>query len=260
MHISTLLSVVSASHLTAYVTSPFPDRGGLMLVSPPEHLKSTIINVLRPYPNALVVSDMNQRMLSELIADAGTERLHTIAISDFHKLFERHSSTSANVVGTLRALTGEAFSGAAFQDARINRFDSRAFVVGALTPSAYERHMPGWLEDGFARRFLWVLYRIRNRAPLMNAILEWKAYDFGEGVRFPLPLVQLPFSVTVSEMKNLKSMVANQYGDTIPWQLLAKIVSVLRWDFKRRGQRDQSMALIKSFSEGLGKGGADVTL
>src|SRR6476646_6884687 len=136
MKARSLLEVIDAAHLSYYVESPFPSRGGLMLVGPPGVLKSTFIaSGLSDYPSALVLSDLNVQQLVRLRDDLSGGRYTSIGFTEFEKLYQRASSTSENIEGHIKALVEEGFTRASFEDQRMATMSARALVVGAMTYS-----------------------------------------------------------------------------------------------------------------------------
>src|SRR5256885_1629489 len=116
MKVTTLMEVISAGHLAKFVDGPFDQRGGIFLVGPPGHLKSTIIKLaLIEYPDTLVLSDINVQEFGRLKNSLIGGRYTTIGFGEFEKLYERNPTTAANLEGTLRGMVEEGFDKLSFE-------------------------------------------------------------------------------------------------------------------------------------------------
>ena len=87
MQVRSLLEVLDAAHLTKFVRSPFSSRGGILLIGPPETLRTTLISsALEDYPDALVLSDINVKQLIEMREDMSAGKITTLAFTELAKL------------------------------------------------------------------------------------------------------------------------------------------------------------------------------
>src|SRR5690349_16348061 len=65
--VARFIEALCAAHLSSYVGGYAEDRGGIMVVGPPNSLKSTMVGVLdKFYHDAVVLSDVNMQMLAQL--------------------------------------------------------------------------------------------------------------------------------------------------------------------------------------------------
>lgn len=262
---SDLIEVLCAAHLTYFVKSPFESRGGIILTGAPGVLKSTFLDVLdRQYHDAVVMSDVNARSLSDLRDQISTGAIRTLVLPELAKLYERAEATAQNVEGTLRAIADEGFQAASFEDQRINRIKARALVMGALTPKTRENHFTAWEESGFNRRFLWPLIRLHDPNLLERAVVEWRMLDFQVGhiPRPPLSSESITNRTTAAERQILQGWVKYQPGGShaLHLQLLTKILCVLRWWYDVSGKPGDPMAVLSRFAESLGRTGATVEI
>ena len=252
MKASTLIDVLIAAHYTHLVESSWKERGGLILVAPPGHLKTSLLLILREYPGVHIASDFNSQRLGTMRDDIISGRVHSVIVPDFQKLYERHSAVSSNLEGNLRALVEEGFINTAHQDTGGITFRARALVMSACTPAFHDFKYNAWSQTGFARRFLFVGYRLFDPNQLMAAIENWKRIEIRNGLQFSLPLEKIPYSLKRSEAKLLRSYLIVKQDFSTPFVLLQKIACVLRWRYRRLKQSDHALETLKDFSEGLG--------
>jgi len=236
----TLIEIVSATHLSHFVTTSHHSRGGLMIVAPPGGLKTTAIEVLDHYSTAKVLSDINVQSLIRLRDDMLSGEVQTIAFTDLEKIYKRHSAVASNVQGIIMAMAEEGFRKASFQDQRMTMLSARCTVVGGMTVNCYEQHITDWADTGFARRFLWIHYRMNQTvAKLEDAIKKWERYqiDHDFAVRLPadraIPAVQIPGAIHQKFDQALK----HQRSRLTPRIVLQRIYSVLVWKFSKTPKR-----------------------
>jgi hypothetical protein len=258
----TLIEIIDACHLTKHlVNSPFPQRGGLMLVAPPAALKSTLIEeTLSQYPNALTVTDLNINTLVKLRDDLISNRYATIAFEEFEKLYQRHSSTASNMEGSIKAMVEQGFNRASFEDVRMGGIKAQVLIIGGMTPQFHSAKYDTWAKNGFARRFLWSIFTVDNPEVIMEAIHEWKRLNLWEGFsrRFP-GLAGIPWKIEDSESRYLMSLTKDQPGQSTPYVLLKKVFCVLRWKYDRTDPK-RAMRIMKDFAPSLTKNGARLIL
>lgn len=263
VRIETMIEMMYALHLSAYVEGPFKDRGGMMLVGPPGVLKTSILNVLeRSYPNVVTLSDANSQMLVELRGQIAQEAIRTLVIPELAKLYERDPRVAANVEGTLRALAAEGFRAASFEDARVNRIEARCLVIGALTEHLHSVRFAGWEHSGFNRRFLWPVVTL-NAEVLDRAVHRWEYLLLDRGQVPPIPAEQIPQRTTDEERHALRLMVKHQPGGTHAQQfaLMVKLLAVLQWWYPRIGRtREDAFLRMHEFAASLGKNGAEIII
>lgn len=255
----TLIEIIDACHLTKYLlNSPYPQRGGLMLVAPPAALKSTMIEMaLSEYGNALSLTDLNVNTLVKLRDDLISNRYATIGFGEFEKLYQRHQTTASNIEGSLKALVEEGFMRASFEDVRMGGLRARVLIVGGMTPQFYSNHYDSWSKSGFARRFLWSLYAVDNPEMITEAIHIWKLLRIAKGFTRRYPgLEGIPFKIEPMESRYLGGLVKEQAGQSTPYVLLKKILSVLKWKY----DKTKAIQIIKDFAPSLSKNGARLIL
>lgn len=264
MMASDLVEVLCAAHLSFHVDSPFPERGGLMLVGPPGALKSTFLKILDgQYHDAVTMSDINARGLVDLRDQISNGAIRSLVLPELAKIYERHESTARNVEGTLRAMTAEGFQAASFEDQRISRLTARAMVIAGMTSATREKNFRTWEESGFNRRFLWSLIRLADPDVLVRAVVNWKTlkFQFDHVPRAPVSGT-IPYHVSRSESVLIRNWVKYQPGGSgaVHVQLMTKILCVLRWWYKQVSPERDALATVSRFAESLGRTGADIDI
>ena len=260
-----LIEVLCAAHLSYMVESPFPERGGIMLVGAPGVLKSTFLEELdKQYPDAISLTDLNVKSLTRFRDQISSGIYNTLIFPELAKLYERRDETAANLEGSLRAMVAEGFQAASFEDARVSRLRARAMVFGAVTPAIRDRRFESWEESGFNRRFLWCLLRLADPRILDSAIHEWQRLDFRVNRVPQIPPLKkmIPNLTTKEERERCRVMVKYQPGGsaTQQAQLMVKILAVLKWWYRESGAGRDAMAVMESFGESLGREGAELEL
>jgi hypothetical protein len=260
MSLNSFMEVLVAAHISHFVDSPFNERGGIMLVGPPSSLKSTILmSAYKPFPDAMVLGDINVQTLMYLRDDIACHKTNTMAFTEFEKLYQRHVSTASNIEGHIKAIVAEGFTHNSNEDQRMATLTARALVVGAIVPGCYRKHYTDWMGSGFLRRFLWCIFRMKNPSVLMDAIDEWKKIQIEEGLSYPINLGNIiPFDVTREESTKIRQWIRFQPGQEIPFVLLKKILSVLKWHHRRDGKN--AMKILEEFSRCLGPTGTTLDL
>jgi hypothetical protein len=254
---TSLIEVLSAFHQTKYVSGDFEQRGGVMIVAPPGNLKSTIIKLsLEDYPDSLLLSDLNVNTLTQLKNSLIDGRYATLGFGEFEKLYKRNPATASNIEAHIHALVEEGFSRASFEDQRLPTFAARCAVVGGITPSCYARRFNGWLESGFARRFMFCSYTLANPDAIMNSIERWKHISFGKVILTSPGNKKIPYNIIADEHRLLKKAIACQPTHEGPFIACKKILCVLKW---RHGAR-KAMEIFQDFSECLESKGAALQL
>lgn len=239
MQLLNLYRFVSAAHLTHAVDKvpdAFSQCGGVMLVAPPEQMKTTVVKCLSGYGDCLVLSDLNVRQLAKHLRDEiSSGRYHTLALTAFEKLYKRDADTAANIEASLSAMMEEGFGHASFEDSRSFVRMAKCLVVGALVESAYRQSYSSWFESGLARRFLWIHFRLRDPMLLTRAIINWEPIQITNGDGLPtLPFGnKIPWTTTKQELIEIWKLIKDQPGKSTPHILCAKTLSVLKWYFRK---------------------------
>lgn len=254
-----LMEFIDAAQQTNAVNHPLPNRGGIFLVGPPEAFKTSVIDkALQPYPDALVISDLNVQQLIRLKADLARSRYTTLAFREFSKLYERDPRTASSLIGHIRALADEGFKAASFEDPRMGATAARCMVIGAMTESFFKRQFNRWEEDGFLRRFIWLLYQVVNVQKATNAILNKETVKLDGIPRRYAGFKEIPFHMTKEDKELVVSLMKDQRGQTTPILLLSKILCVLKWKYKEEPKRPYQ--IMQAVQPALSKDGGVLVL
>jgi hypothetical protein len=253
MKVSTLMDVISAAHISRYVGSPFEQRGAIMLVAPPGHLKSTIIKEsLICYSDTLILSDLNVSSLSQLKNSLVSGRYNSIGFGEFEKLYERNPGSAANLEGHLRALIEEGFDKMSFQSAEMIGVTARVLLVCGITPVCYAKRWQPWLDSGFARRFIWCHFKLADEDAIVKAIRDWRRISFGK-ISTAIPANKaIEYTVQKRDALILEKMLDHQPSKETPYTLLKKVFCVLVWRYGRK----KAFSILGDFSESMMRGGA----
>jgi hypothetical protein len=240
--ISVVIESLIAAHFTSYVTSPFEERGGIFLVSPPQQLKSSIIKKLKLFPDAMVVSDLNYQQVNVVREDMCVGRYNTLAFVEFNKVYQRNPATAINLEGTIASLVCEGWSGPPHEDQRAARDEARCLVIGGMTKSTYTARLQQWMENGFAQRFLWAHYKLADDSIIGDAIEHQEPIDLS-GDLWTQPNGPIKFNLEQSETLQIREWIANQPGgEKLPFSLMLKMACVLKWRYNKSTKtKDQNL-------------------
>jgi hypothetical protein len=255
---STLEEIVAAAHLTPTVENEktTQERGGLMLVAPPGHLKTTAIEVLDDYPRTMLISNITNGNLGSMRESFISGDIKTIAFPDYDMLYKRHSSVSSQLEGTLMGLMGEGFRNPAFKDQRIYATKARVTVIGGITLKCYEGHIPDWLDSGFARRFLWCKFRVKNQEVMEEAIAENRRHKLNGDFTYRIPNKIVPYSLTKEEGVKILWQLRFQPDRKLPQYFAQRLVCVLKWKYTVK----EAWNIWNDFVPSLGKDGAEMVI
>lgn len=258
MKTSSLLQVLAAAHLSYMVDGvpeAFSQRGGIMLVGPPENLKTTMAACLGKYNNALVVGDLTVKQLVKIRDQISSHRYQTLVFPAFEKLYKRDQDTASNVEGHIQAMTEEGFSHASFEDHETFVRPAKCLVVGACVEEHYRRHDPKWRRDGFTRRFLWSQFVLDDRDLIRRAVLEWQPLKLSMFDDLPgLPSDRVPFDVSQTERRKIAALVSDQEGKSTPFVLSIKIYAMLKWRYRdKKNPAQEAMNIFEDFAESLSR-------
>lgn len=255
---------IYAAHLSSYVATPVEDRGGIFFIGPPGVLKSSLLGVLdRRYPDALTLADINVQMwVKHLREQFSNGEYRTLVLPELAKVYERHSATSSNLEGVLRALVAEGFRFASFEDPNATRKRSRGLILGAMTPRLYADKLQHWRETGFSRRFLFALYSLSDPKVLDRAVDDGRRIEIGLGQAPPEPQGPLADLTTPEERRRLTLMLKYQpRPNTLQKLLLVRMLSVLKWWYPSIGRkRSDAWDTIEMFTHLLGSEGAELVI
>lgn len=256
-----MIEVLDAAHLSASIGGDFQQRGGIMLVGPPETLRTTMIELaLKVHPDALLLGDVNMNTLTSLKEGLTSGRYATLGFLDYQKIHERHSSTASNIEGTLRQLMEEGFTRTSHEDPTMPSTRARALVIAAVVESFFSRHRKNWSENGYMRRWLVCLMHIdiRNKRKITDAISAWKKLEF-DGILRRCPVNVMPCDLKKEEDEYCKWLVREQMSMATPFALMKKIYAVLKW--KHAKTPKQVRIILDDFAPCLlNSGGAHIDL
>lgn len=259
MHVRSLLEVLDASHLTKFVKSPFVTRGGILLIGPPETLRSTMIdNAFLDHPDALVLSDINVKQLLEMREDMSAGKITTLAFSELAKLYARNPAVAKNIEGHIMALVEEGMSLASFQDKRMSSTKARVLVIAACTEKFYMQRFTDWTDSGFSRRFLHCMYRLDDPWALADSQEQRILIELGDIKRKIPGNREIKWNVEADEMKRIRKALRFQFrkGISTPFNLVANIYCVLKW----KHDAAEARRLFDDFAECLQDDAASLIL
>jgi len=258
MKFNTLVEVVAAVHLTPKVSGEVSsERGGIMLVAPPGQLKTTAIEYLDSFPKTKLISNITTHSLNQLRQDFLSEEIITMGFPDYDMIYKRHGSVASQIEGTLMGLMGEGFRNPAFSDQRVNVTKARCTIIGGITIKCYERNISEWIDSGFARRFLWSRYTLKNGHLLEEAISRWRRYVLDNDFVMKVPSQNLiPYSLTHKQAQEVLYQLRFQHDRKLPYITAQKIISVLTW---KHGMKE-GWNLWNDFAPSCGKEGTEIVL
>lgn len=213
---------------------------------------------LEEYPNSLPAADINVNTFLKLRDDLQSNKYATIAFGEFEKLYQRNQNTAANIEGVIKACVEEGFVNGPFEDVRMGGVKARVLIVGGMTPTFYAQKYDAWQKSGFARRFLWCKFSVKNPEMILEAIHEWKRIEMDGIPRRHPGRSGIPFDVSEKESRWLMKFVREQPGDATPYVLLKKIYSVLKWKYKANPRRVRE--IFEDFSGSLFRDGTELTI
>lgn len=256
----TLVEILDAAHQTQYVLHPLENRGGMFLVGPPEAVKTSLIKAaMNVHSDVITVSDITVKQLFKLREDMSRGRYTTLAFTEFSKIYERHSSVSSNLEGHFRGLVEEGSNLASYSDQRMAISQARCLIVGAMTENFYQNKFTDWIETGFARRFLWCIYKVENSWKLTHAIAQMQPIDLDGIKRLPFrPSLKIKYDLQDGDERQIKAWLKDQPGEATPFLLMSKIVCVLRHKYKK--EPGKAKEIIEAFVPCLSKTGGVLIL
>lgn len=256
----TLCEVIAAVHLSVYVKGPFEQRGGLMLVAPPGHLKTTAAEILSEFERTLIISDLTVKSVIGMRDDLIGGNIYTLVFSDYAKIHKRHNSVSSNIEGIVMGLAEEGFRKSGFADQRIQALPARATIIGCMTPKFSETMEEMWLDNGFYRRFLWCRYVCKDPERLEDAIAEWRRAELDGNFVIRVPTSRdIPYTLTKEEVALLRHSLRFLKDKKLPFILSQKILCVLKWKFSKQNPK-LPLEFWNDFSPSLTPDGAILTM
>ena len=257
MKTATIIDVIAAAHWTyklSTIPREFSQRGGIMLVGPPEQLKTQFISMLTDYPRTLVLSDLTTRELSDFHQELGNS-YKTLGFTAFEKVSQRDESVASNLIGHLTALAEEGFRGSYKIDKRQRSYHAKCLIVGAVPQYFYDLNFKEWMQSGFHRRFLWPTFKLSDPDIIRQSIARWQPLNLREGsLGFPIPSESIQYNVTDDERHKLGGFLQPGEGLASPLILLSKIYAVLKWRYQQtENPAFVAMSILEDFSESLRK-------
>jgi hypothetical protein len=255
-----MIDVLAAYCLTPYVDSKFSQCGGIIIVSPPEQLKTSMLGCLAGIAGVKSLSDLHTQELNRLRDDICAKKIRVLVFLDFQKIFERRAETSQNILGNLRALIDEGYQG--MEPGVPEGLDAsvRAGMIMAITPSSERSHRDEWIRNGFARRLLYCSVILKNPLAVTEAVIKHEPLGIGAKNVFPPVTGVIPWTATPEESEFLFRLIRDQHGRQLPLIVLQKILCVLRWNCRRMHAKDTAMETITEFANTLQKGGAEMEI
>lgn len=251
---STMLYVLNAAHLAYMVESPFDERNGIMIVGPPGTWKTTLITLaFRGYSDKSFHTDITTKQLVSLRSKLADGSIRSMLFEEFAKLFARTNvGAGANIEKHIQALIEQGFHRASYEDSALVTVKAQAFVVGGLVYSEYEKRFTQWIEDGFARRWIWSHVIMEKPVKLIESVQEWKRIELGINLSFSQPTDNIPHRVTPDESMRIRKFVEKQPGQPETAKLMHKVLSVLKWREANKELKEKPMDLLAEFSLTLG--------
>jgi hypothetical protein len=261
LRVLSLVEFIDAAVDTRYVSGPFEERGGLMLVAFPGSFKTTIVRAaVDHHSDALITSDLNVQQWMKIREDFITGRYNTLAFVDFEKLYQRHSSTSSHIEGIIKGLVAEGYGTSPMGDQRMPTPLSQAIVIGAMTSSCFEQRYAEWQQNGFLRRFLWLVVSVHNINEVSKAIKRWEKISFGRIVFKPVNK-QIPMQLPTHIEALIENMMREQAGyNGTAYILLKKIAAVLHWKYDGNGAGRKAQQILEEIAPALSKKGGKIVL
>lgn len=261
MHVSSLIEFIDAACDTKFVQGPYEERGGLMLVAYPGSLKSTILRLgMYHHSDAMVLSDLNVKQWLKMREDFVTGRFSALGFTDFEKIYQRHSSTSSHIEGIVKGLVAEGYGVGPSGDTRMPVIPAYAMVAGAMTNTCMEDHYDEWSKSGFLRRFLWIVFSVKNQNRIAEAIRAWEKIDLGRITVRPANR-QIQVNISRERTLQMEKMMQEQVGfNGTGYVLLKKIVAVLEWKYGNNGGSKRVADLLADLAPAFSKNGGKIIL
>lgn len=260
--LANFIEVLWASTLTHRVDSQFESRGGILLIAPPAHFKTTMLKAVETQPGVHPLSDITVTGLVSARDMIAARKINTLLFYDLQKVYERKSETASNIIGSLRALMDEGFTSAAYENQNIIQQRARALVLAAGTPAMYRRYAGDWDENGFSRRLIFSVYSLSNPEVIVKAIMKDEPLEL-----CGISSVNIPFNLCIKMEERegdetaLRSLLSRgQRGEEIPLILLRKILAVLRWKAKQLHHKDFALDIVKEFGRSMKDEGVQIEL
>jgi hypothetical protein len=236
-----------------------------MFVAPVGHLKTALTKTLDLWkPQAMVMSDLTIRQLSEMREDISGGKVTTLAFMELPKLYARNADIASNIEAALQQMAAEGFRLPNWEPQDLVVKEAKALIVGAMPTSFYKHKWTDWKNSGWGRRFLWCHFQLGNPEIIMDSIHRWVPIDFGKVVYAAPAAGSIPFTVSEAESNLCRNILQRTKAgyDSVPFILMKKIFAVLKWRYSELGARSaarQAREIMVDFSECL-QGVADLQI
>jgi len=261
MKAESLLQVLCAAHFAYKVRpDPFNRRGGIMLVAPAGHGKTTLLSKMSTeLPKMLDISDLTTRQVSSLRSRILEGKYCTLILDELEKLYQRKDATAQNVEGAIQAIIEQGFQDVPGERPEIMGMPAQALVIANCTEEFFSRQLRRW-STAFIRRWLICQYRLKDPDMFADAIERWKLRELKDGMLFVIPSETIPYSLTIYESRRIRKwLMMNNQDEKTPYQLLQRIACVLRWKCRKLGRkRDTTFEILEDFSQCLQKHGTSL--
>lgn len=225
------------------------------MVAPPGHLKTTIVNSLQTFPDALCLSDINIKSLALIRDDIMGGRFRTLAFGEMEKLYARNPNVASNIEAHLRQFVEEGMRNLSFEDSRMALRPGRCLVVAGMTPSMYGRRLSNWEANGFARRFLRLNWNLSNESLIMDAIDRWRKLELSRTIVLSWNgKAHMRYNLDEKESHMIRTLLKDQLHST-PFVLMKKTACVLKTKLPKEWSK-----VMQDVAEGLRRDGALLTV
>lgn len=262
MRAESLLQVLCAAHFSYKVhPDPYNRRGGIMLVAPGGHGKTTLLSRMSAeLPKMLDISDLTTRQVVALKSRIIEGKYRTLILDEMEKLYQRKDATALNVEGAIQAIIEQGFTDVPGERPENVGMPAQALVIANCTEEFFSKQLRNW-STAFIRRWLICQYRLRDPDVFGDAIERWRMAEMKNGMLFVVPSEPIPYSLTLTEARRIRKwMTHNNQNETTPFQLMQRIACVLRWKAKKTGRKDNTFTILEDFSECLKKHGTMMDL
>jgi hypothetical protein len=183
--------------------------------------------------------------------------VRSIVFPEFRTVYSGDPRTGQRIEDYIMQLTGEATRGASVCDDpnAAEKFRGRCAVFGGMVYQFYLSRSVNWSDIGFTRRFLFSFFNLEDPELLNRAGVKWTKIHFGE---FNIPEVpisgSIPMLITEPERARILEWLRHQPDNpnhSIRQHLMCRAASVLRWHAGVKKLEDDSMEVMKNFSETL---------
>lgn len=151
----------------------------LMLVAPPEHNKTRILQQFEACKNVRFASDISGKPLMAFLKEARDKKISHILIPDFIKVMGHNYNVVAAVVRTMNAMMEEGIQHNMFYGQEIDLGTKvQCGLVTSMTPGSYLQQFKSWYDIGLLSRFLTVSYEYSDETRIaISKIISGRTPD-----------------------------------------------------------------------------------